>query len=72
MYNLGLTLWNQSSFEFKFDDCNIPHNKIGHIKKMMCPDIALFSWDSQQGRDRATSGHNNKKLIGPILFLYYE
>ena len=31
-----------------------------------------FSWDSQQGRDRAMSGRNNFFLIGPILFLYYE
>ena len=29
-------------------------------------------WDSQQGRDRATSGCNIFFLIGPILFLYYE
>ena len=44
---------------------------------MLLPNIALsllsqFSWDSQQGRDRATSGRNNFFLIGPILFLYYE
>ena len=47
----------------------------------MCrPDVALslpcwlsqLNWDSQQGRDFATSGCNKKKLMGPILFLYYE
>ena len=34
--------------------------------------LRQFSWDSQQGRDRATSGCNSFFLIGPILFLYYE
>ena len=29
-------------------------------------------WESQQNRDRATSGCNKKNLIRPILFLYYE
>ena len=47
---------------------------------LLHPDVALslscwlsqFSWDSQQGRDRATSGRNKKNFNGPILFLYYE
>ena len=33
---------------------------------------AFLNWDSQQGRDLTRSGHNKKKSIGPILFLYYE
>ena len=39
---------------------------------MLHPDVALWNWNSQQGRDLATSGWNKKKSIGPILFLYYE
>ena len=34
--------------------------------------LAFLNWDSQQGRDLATSGRNKKKSIGPILFLCYE
>ena len=37
-----------------------------------CFSLEQLNWDSQQGRDRATSGCNNNKIsIGPILFLYY-
>ena len=39
------------------------------------PDVALSlpcCWDSQKGRDRATSGRNKQNSIGPILFLYYK
>ena len=44
----------------------------------MSPDIAKFllcwllNWDSQQGRDLATSGRNKKISIWPILYLYHE
>ena len=65
LYKLGLTLWNQSSFEFKYDDTRIStqhKNKIGPIKK---------NWDTQQGRDFAASGLNKNKFNGPILLLYY-
>ena len=59
---------------------DFPHrNKIGPIKKtfLLRPEwrtsvFAQFSWDSQQGKNRAMSGHNKKVLIGQILFLYYE
>ena len=33
--------------------------------------LAKLNWDSQLGRDIAMSGCN-KKIIGPILFLYYK
>ena len=40
---IGLTLWNQSSFEFKFDDTRLSlqyKNKIGSIKKnLLSPDV---------------------------------
>ena len=70
LWKLGLTQWNLSRFEFKFDDTRISSqnkNKIGPIKKtMLLPDVALslpcwlsqFSWDSQQGRDGAVLGPN--------------
>ena len=42
----------------------------------LCPVGCLswekLNWDSQQGRDLATSGRNKKNSIGPILFLFYE
>ena len=72
---LGLTQWNLNSFEFKFDDTRLSSlykNKIGPIKKKCCILTLQFSWDSQQGRNLATSGRNKKNSIGPILFLYYE
>ena len=34
--------------------------------------LEKLNWDSQQGRNLATSGGNKKISIGPILFLYYE
>ena len=34
--------------------------------------LSQLNWDSQQGRDRATSWCNRFFLIWPILFLYYE
>ena len=35
-----------------------------------CLSLEKLNWDSQQGRDLATSGYNKK--IVPILFLQYE
>ena len=35
-----------------------------------CLSLVFLNYDSQQDRDRATSGCNKKNLIGPILFLY--
>ena len=37
-----------------------------------CLILAFLNWDSQQGRDIATSGSNIFFSIRPILFLYYE
>ena len=45
---LGLTPWNLSCFEFKFYDTRLPHK--------------FLNWDSQQGRDLATSGRNKKRF----------
>ena len=64
---------------------DIPYNiriRLAQLKKMLLPDSAylcpvgclsleMLNLDSQQGRDLATSGRN-KKIIGRILFLYYE
>ena len=36
-----------------------------------CLSVYFLNWNSQQGRDRAMSGCN-KKIIWPILSLYYE
>ena len=38
----------------------------------MIPDFPDNIRDSQQGRELAKSGSNKKKIILPILFLYYE
>ena len=40
--------------------------------KNVCLSLDKLNWDSQKGRDLATSGGNNKISIRPILFLYYE
>ena len=59
-------------------------SKIERLKFfLLCPDVAkslpvgclslaFLNWDSQQGRDLATSGRNKKNSIRPILFIYYE
>ena len=70
--------WNLSRSEFKFDDTRLSsyyENKIGPIKIFSCCVLTLLSlcpggclsleklnWDSQQGRDLATSGRNKKKF----------
>ena len=63
-YNFGWALWNQNSFEFKFDDTRLSSyckNKIG------CLNFFLLR------PDFAKSGRNNIFfLMGPILFLYYK
>ena len=71
-YTLGLTRLNLNSFEFKYDDTRLSSyfkDKIGPIDFFFLhPDIALSlaCWlfqqnlDSQQDRDRATSGCNKK------------
>ena len=37
-----------------------------------CISLEKLNWVSEQGRDLARSGHNKKKSIWPIVFLYYE
>ena len=58
---LGLTPWNLSCFESKFNDTRLSTFLLEKL-----------NWDSQQGRDLATSGRNKKNSIGPTFFLYYE
>ena len=56
---LGLTLQNQISFEFKFDDTRLSsqyENKIGPIKEFFCCILTLQSQNA------------TKKSMGPILF----
>ena len=83
---LGLTQWNLNSFEFKFDDTRLSSwykNKIGLIETLFCCFLTLlclcpvgclslekFSWDSQQGRDRATSGSNKIKFQSDQYYSY--
>ena len=43
-----------------------------YLCPVACLSFEKLNWDSQQGRDLATSGGNKKISIGPILFLYYE
>ena len=82
VYTVGLTLWNISCLEFKFDDTRLSYwhkNKIGRIENFFCCFLTLLifcpvSWvsfaeTSQQGRKLAKSGSNKKKSILPILFL---
>ena len=54
---LGLTQWNLNSFELFW-----------WYQTFLCLNFAFINWDSQQGRDLATSGCK-KKWIGSILFL---
>jgi hypothetical protein len=74
-YRLGLTLWNLSCLEFKFDDTRHSYwhkNKIGRIDFFffLLPDfpsflpywLAQFCWDSQQDRELAKSRSNKKKF----------
>ena len=68
--SIGLTLWNRSCLEFKFDWQNWK-------KKFLLPDFANSlpcwlshqNWAGQQGRKLAKSGSNKKNSILPILFL---
>ena len=75
LYNLGLTLWNLSCLEFKFDDTRLSYwhkNKIGRIEIFFCCFLTLLifcpvSWvsfaeTSQQGRKLAKSGSNKKNF----------
>ena len=50
-----------------------PYQLENAIKSVLLLSLGLNSLPgSCEGRDRAMSGLNKKKLIGPILFLYYE
>ena len=84
-YEHCLTQWKLNSFEFKFDDTRLSSlykNKIGPIKKKcciltllcLCPvgcfSLVQLNWESQQGRDIATSGRNNLFFNLANLFLY--
>ena len=83
-YTLGLTRWNLNSFEFKFDDTRLSSyfkDKIGPIDFFFLhPDIALSlaCWlsqqnlDSQQDRDRATSGCNKKSYSYIMRKVWYH
>ena len=75
---LGLTLWNLSCLEFKFDDTKLSKNKIGKIEIfLLLPDFANFLscwpaqfwWDSQQGRELSKSGSNKKISTLPISYV---
>ena len=59
---IGWTQWNLSRFEFKFDD--------NSICPVGCLSLAFVNWHSQQGLSNVRT--QQKKSIGPILFLYHE
>ena len=71
-WTVGWAQWNLSRFEFKFDDARLSSwykNKIGPIELTLlslcpvgCLSLAFQNWDSQQGRDLATSGCNRQKF----------
>ena len=80
---VGLTQWNLSTVVLNSNlmISDFPHNiriRLALLIFLLRPDVALslpcwllqLNWDSQQGRDRETSGHKIFFLIGPILFLY--
>ena len=73
--SLGLTLWNLSCLEFKFDDTRLSYwhkNKIGRIEKKFCCFLTLlifcpvgwvsFAETSQQGKKLAKLGSNKKNF----------
>ena len=80
---VGLTLWNLSCLEFKFDDTRLSYwhkNKIVRIEIFLCCFLTLLifcpigwsqqNWLSQQDRKLAKSESKKKISILPILFLW--
>ena len=79
VHTLGLTPWNLSCFEFKFDDTRLYSwckNKIGPIEISLCCALTLLSlcpvgclrlaflhWDSQPGRDATNRNFNWANFI---------
>ena len=78
---LGLTQWNLRCFEFKFDDTHNMKIRLAQLKFFLlrselclcpvgCLSLAFLNWDSQQGRDIATSGHNKIKIQSGQSYSY--
>ena len=81
---LGLALWNRNSFEFKFDDTRLSshyRNEISPIicfcwvltLQSLCPvDCLSLAEPPNRAQNLQSQDQTKKKLMGPILLLYYE